>query len=67
MAIDTTVIQSVGQDIFTAKLTPNGGLEWVRVAGSGNTNVNSNFTNTGGDVYVVGDFFGTANFDNIQI
>ena len=67
MAIDTTVIQSVGQDIFTAKLTPNGGLEWVRVAGSGNTNVNSNFTNTGGDVYVIGDFFGTASFDNTQV
>ena len=67
IAIDTTVIQSVGQDIFTAKLTPNGGLEWVRVAGSGNTNANSNFTNVGGDVYIVGDFFGTANFDNIQV
>lgn len=67
MTIDTTVLQSVGQDIFTAKLTPSGSLEWARVAGSGNTDANSNFINIGGDVYVVGNFFGTANFDNIQI
>lgn len=55
-------------DIFVAKLDPNGGVVWVRAMGSVGDDTGKAIALDGsGNVYAVGGFIGTANFGAISL
>ena len=61
----TSNLTSAGwQDIFVEKMNANGNFVWAKsFAGTGNNDVNSICTDASGNVYTIGLFAGTVDFD----
>ncbi|WP_460473558.1 Ig-like domain repeat protein, partial [Emticicia fontis] len=57
------VTSAGGGDIFVAKYTDAGEIQWVRRAGGANDDIGNGITTLGTDVYVSGYFESTANFN----
>ncbi|RYU93847.1 SBBP repeat-containing protein [Emticicia agri] len=56
-----TFVSATGSDIFICKYTTDGIFDWVRKAGGSLTDNGNGITvSSGGEVYVTGDFSGTA-------
>ncbi|MFK7947710.1 MAG: hypothetical protein AB8G11_08975 [Saprospiraceae bacterium] len=67
VTVDTFTVQTVGQDLFVVKLTENGDAVWLRSAENGNSNATEISIDANGNTYVVGNFNGTATFDDNQV
>ena len=67
ITVDTFTAQSIGQDVFVVKLTENGDAVWLRTVENGNSTINAIDIDNSGDVYIIGNFNGTAIFDDNQI
>ena len=53
-----------GKDIFVTKLNSDGALAWAKQLGGSDTDVGNGVTvDSNGNVYITGDFQGTADFD----
>ncbi len=62
---DTTVISTAGnKDAFLAKYDNTGAFKWVRTAKNGFYGANSVCTDPSGNVFITGDFTGTAIFSS---
>ncbi len=62
------LVSSGEKDIFIAKLAPNGEWLWSRSAGGpANDSAYSLALDSGGNVYLTGKFYETANFGNIEL
>jgi len=60
-----TLVSAGSNDVFLAKYDPDGNIIWARRIGGWRGL--SLATDNSGDIYVVGDFFGTEIFDNITL
>jgi hypothetical protein len=64
----STVLSGTGYDIFIAKLNSGGSWLWAkRAGGSGNDKSTSIDTDTAGNSYVTGIFYGTADFGSTNL
>src|SRR5258708_19018608 len=56
---------SASNDVFISKLDPNGNMLWTKqIGGAGNEYAFSITTDASGNIYVIGIFSGTADFDS---
>ncbi len=61
-----TITSNGGDDIFVAKWDGNGNPQWIKGFGGNTTSIdegNGIATSTNGDIYVIGNFQGTVDFD----
>jgi gliding motility-associated-like protein len=65
----STQITSAGlQDVFVAKYSPSGVFRWVVSAGGSQTDIGNSITvDNLGDVYITGEFTGSATFGSINL
>jgi gliding motility-associated-like protein len=65
---NTTLASNGNSDIFIAKYDPFGYVQWAKHAGGSNADrANSIKTDSAGNSYVTGTFYGSAKFDNTTI